>query len=171
VHLLGLSIGGWTATNLAVHAPDRIAGLVLLDPATTFAPLPFEVVVRSIPASVRWFPRSWRDSFGSWTAGGAPVEDVPAAEVIEAGMQTYALHLPTPGPFPDEALRGIDVPVLAILAGRSVMHDAAAAAEHARATLPDATVTVYPDATHALNGEHPDRIAADVAEFLARTGA
>lgn len=171
VHLLGLSIGGWTATNLAVHAPDRIASLVLLDPATTFAPLPFEVVVRSIPASVRWLPRSWRDSFGSWTAGGAPVEDVPVAEMIEAGMQTYALELPTPSPFPDEALRGIDVPVLAILAGRSVMHDAAAAAEHASATLPNATVTVYPDATHALNGEYPEEIAADVATFLSTVEA
>ena len=71
-HLVGLSIGGWTATNLAVHAPRRVASLVLLDPAVTFADLPLETVVRSIPAAVPWLPRSWRDDFGSWTAGGAP---------------------------------------------------------------------------------------------------
>lgn len=166
VHLLGVSIGGWTAMNLAVHEPEGIASVTLLDPVFTFANLSPEVIARSIPVSVPWFPKRWRDSFNSWTAGGAPATDVPVADMIEAGMQTYRLALPSPSRLSEEALSGLDVPVLAIMAGESRMHDAAAAADVADRILPDGRVEVYPDASHAINGEYPERIAADVAAFL-----
>ena len=162
VHLVGLSIGGWTAANLAVHRPERLASVTLIDPAQTFATIPLGTVVRSIPASVRWLPRSWRDAFGSYTANGAPVEHEPVADMIEAGMQTYALALPQPALLEPR----LPVPTLVILAGRSVMHDSAAAAANARRLNPTATVLTYPDASHAISGEYPERIAADVAAFL-----
>jgi pimeloyl-ACP methyl ester carboxylesterase len=166
VHLFGLSIGGWTAMNLAIRYPQTLATVTLLDPAVTFADLPLEVVVRSVPASVPWFPRSWRDGFNQWTAGGAPVEDVPVADMIEAGMRHYSLALPAPTRFTDEQLAGVDVPVLVVIAGESVMHDPAAAARTAEGTLARGTVLTYPDASHAINGEYPEEIAADVARFL-----
>ncbi|QBS39377.1 alpha/beta fold hydrolase [Nocardia sp. CS682] len=168
LYLLGVSIGGWTATNLAIRQPDKIAGVILLDPAMTFAGMPFRTIIRSIPASVRWSPKSWRDDFNSWTAGGAPVEDVPVADMIEAGMQTYALHLPAPTEFSDDQLKSLKMPILVLLAGRSVMHDSAAAARRAESVLADATVRVYPDASHAINGEYPDEIASATAAFLER---
>ncbi|MEH1099553.1 alpha/beta fold hydrolase [Micromonospora sp. CPCC 205561] len=167
VHLVGHSIGGWTAANVVIRQPEKIAGVVLIDPAVTFADLPLETIVRSIPASVRWTPESWRDSFNSWTAGGAPVEDDPVAQMIESGMRHYSLDLPAPTRFTDEQLRGLDRPVLVILAEASVMHDARQARRTAEATLTRATVRFYEGATHAVNGEQPERIAADVAAFLA----
>nr|MDT0662904.1 alpha/beta hydrolase [Micromonospora sp. DSM 115978] len=167
IHLFGLSIGGWTAMNLAVHRPEKVAGVLLLDPVLVFADLSLEVIVRSIPASVPWFPESWRDSFASWTANGAPVQDVPVARMIEAGMQSYRLKLSAPTRPTERQLADLRPPTLVLLAGESRMHDPVAAERFARETLPDATVTVYPDASHAINGEYPDRIAADVAAFLA----
>ncbi|WP_280334678.1 alpha/beta fold hydrolase [Nocardia wallacei] len=164
--LVGVSIGGWTATNLAIRQPDRIGGVVALDPVMTFARMSWQAVLRSLPASVSWFPKSWRDDFNSWTAGGAPVEQVPVADLIESGMQHYHLVLPTPTTFDDAQLRGLAMPFLAIMAGKSVMHDSAEAADHARHVLPHGTVLVYDDASHAINGEYPERIAADVASFL-----
>ena len=53
------------------------------------------------------------------------------------------------------------------LAGRSVMHDPATARSTAERALRTKTVAFYPDASHAVNGEYPDRIAADVRAFLA----
>lgn len=170
VHVMGISIGGWTATNLAIHRPDHVASLITIEPVMTFANMSTEAIVRSIPASVRWAPTSWRDSFNSWTAGGAPVEDVPVADMIESGMRHYSLGLPAPSRFADDELRGLTMPVLVVLAGRSVMHDAAAAADEARRTLPDATVMTYDDATHAINGERPDELAADVGTFVEAIG-
>ena len=119
---------------------------------------------------MRWFPKRWRDSCTSWTAGGVPVRDVPVADMIESGMQHYALRLPAPTRFTQENLATLDLPVLVIMAGRSVMHDSAAAARLAEHTLRKGTILVYEDASHALNGEYPDRIAADVAAFLTTTG-
>ena len=170
IHLLGLSIGGWTAMNLTVHRPEKVASVMLLDPVLVFADLSWQAIVRSIPASVRWFPRSWRDDFASWTANDAPVEDVPVAQMIEAGMQTYALQLSAPHRITPEELAGVRTPTLALLAGESRMHDTAEAAGVAERALPAATVIVYPDASHAINGEYPDRVAADIATFIAASG-
>jgi pimeloyl-ACP methyl ester carboxylesterase len=170
-HVLGLSIGGWTAANLALNAPDApVASLTLLDPVQVYGDIPLWTAVRTIPTAVSWFPRSWRDDFNSWTAGGAPVQDVPVADMIEAGMSTYAMHLPQPSRITEDRLRTIRVPVLAIVAGRSVMHDPATSVPTAERVFGPENVRVYPDASHAINGEQPDRIAADVAAFLARTG-
>ena len=166
VRLFGLSIGGWTAMNLAVRHPETLAGVVLLDPAVTFAGLPPEVVWRSLPATVPWFPKSWRDGFNEWTAGGAPVEDVPEADMIEAGLRHFSLALPAPTRFTDDQLESVVPPVLVIIAGESVMHDPAEAARVAERTLPRATVVTYPDASHAINGEYPEEVAADVARFV-----
>lgn len=165
-HLLGLSIGGWTAANLAVHRPERVASLLLIDPAYTFGTIPGETAVRAIPASVPWLPKSWRDSFASYTAGGAPVEDVPVARMIETAMRSYSIRLPQPALIPEEDLERLEMPVLAILAGRSVMHDTRKAADVAERVLRNGTVVVYPDASHAVGSEEAMQIAREIDAFL-----
>ncbi|MEU6857339.1 alpha/beta hydrolase [Glycomyces sp. NPDC046736] len=165
-HLFGLSIGGWTAMNLAVHRPEMVASVSLLDPVMVFSDMSGQAVLRSIPASVKWFPKSWRDGFNSWVANDAPVEDEPIADMIEAGMQSYVLKLGAPQRISESQLESTEIPVLAILAEDSRMHDANAAADVAREALPDATVKVYSGASHAINGEHPEEITADLKAFL-----
>ncbi|MEQ4722398.1 alpha/beta hydrolase [Nonomuraea sp. B19D2] len=165
-HVVGLSIGGWTAANLAVHRPRHVATLTLIDPVYTFSDIPAGTAIRAIPASVPWLPRSWRDSFNSYTAGGAPVANVPVADMIESGMKNYTLHLPQPTRISEDALGGLKIPVLAILAGDSVMHEVAASRRVAERVLRTGTVKVYPGASHAINGEHPGELAADIAAFL-----
>lgn len=171
-HVVGLSIGGWTAANLLVNAPDApVASLTLLDPVQVYGDIPVWTAIRSIPAAVSRLPRSWRDDFNSFTAGGAPVQDVPVADMIEAGMSTYAMHLPAPSRIPEDRLHAIRVPVLAVVAGRSVMHDPATSVPTAERVFGPGNVRVYPGASHALAGEQPDRIAADIGALLARTGS
>ncbi|WP_415973782.1 alpha/beta fold hydrolase [Rhodococcus sp. 077-4] len=166
VHLVGLSIGGWTAANLALHDSSHIATLTLIDPAQTFADIPWGTAIRALPAAVPWLPKSWRDNFNSYTAGGAEVREVPIADMIEAGMQGYSIKLPQPTRIAEERLETLDVPVLAVIAGRSVMHDAEEAVDTAERTLPNGTVRLYSDASHAVNGEYPDRLREDIAEFV-----
>jgi pimeloyl-ACP methyl ester carboxylesterase len=165
-NLLGLSIGGWTTMNLAVRRPDRIATVTTLDAVYVYDGLPLEVVIRSLPATVKWLPRSWRDSFNSYTAGGKPVEHVPVADMIESGMKNYTMRQPQPQRITEEQLAALPMPVLAIIAGRSVMHDPAKARSTAERALRTKTVAFYPDASHAINGEYPDRIASDLRAFL-----
>lgn len=166
-HLVGLSIGGWTAVNLALHHPDRIQAMTLIEPVYVFGDMPWGTVMRSIPAAFSWMPKSWRDGFNSYTAGGAPVEDVPVADMIEAGMQHYRLRLPQPTRISEDRLGEIEMPVLVIIAEESVMHDPSTATETAERALPNGTVRQYENASHAVNGEYPDRIAEDITAFLA----
>jgi pimeloyl-ACP methyl ester carboxylesterase len=86
--------------------------------------------------------------------------------MIEAGMQTYVIKKSGPTRLTEKQLAGVRIPTLAILAGESRMHDTGKAAEVARRAPSGATVIVYPEASHAINGEYPDRIAADVGTFL-----
>ncbi|MFD4249998.1 alpha/beta fold hydrolase [Amycolatopsis thermoflava] len=168
VHLVGYSFGGWLAANLAVRAPDRLASLTLIDPVRTFATFPVSLLVRTALALVPGIRRWSRPAFLAWISGGAEVaEDDPVATVIDEGMRTYRIALPTPLLFTDAQLRGLTVPVLALIAARSVIHDGRRAAARARELLPDARVELWPAATHAIAGESAAEVNARVLEFLA----
>lgn len=175
VNLVGLSLGGWTAANLAIHHPEFVRTLTLIDPVNTFDNIPFETVLRAIPATVPWLPRAGRDAFNSYTAGGFPVEDVPVADMIEAGMQHYSMKKPQPARITEPQLSDLPMPVLAIIAGDSVMHDpktAAATAKRSLGTTTDAgsasrTIRVYEHASHAVTGEYPEEVAFDIEQLIA----
>lgn len=168
VHLLGVSFGGWTAMNYVRYHPGRVASVSLLDPVLVFAPLSWRVVVASIPTAMPLVPRAYSEWFASWTANGAPVDETPEARIITSGLDDYAVVEPAPEQIPDDALRAVRTPVLAIMAERSVMHDPEAAAEKARATVPGVDVSVKAGASHAINGEFAGEMNARVLDFAAR---
>ena len=169
VHLLGVSMGGWLATNAAIRTPDRIASIVLLDPAMTFGRIPAKAVVASIAMVVPRFPAGLRRRVMSWLAGGAPVDEtLPEAELLDAASTGFVLRQPAPRMFGDDALRSLAVPVLAIIAGRSVIHHPQRAAARAQRLLATGEVELWPDASHAVNGEFPDRIANRSQAFFDR---
>lgn len=159
-HLLGVSMGGWTAANCAVHRPRRIASITLLDPVFTFARVPLTPMLAAVALLAPGVPEKWRRGVMSWISGGADVDaDETATALISSGARDFVLRNPMPKLFTDEQLGSLDVPVLALLAGRSVMLDARQAAERARRLLPQGQVEIWPDASHAINGEYPNEIA------------
>lgn len=166
VHLLGVSIGGWTAVNGAVHHPDRIASLTLLDPVFTFARIPLRTMLASVLMYAPGVSEARRRRVLSWISGGADVDtaDVEAA-LISAGSRDFALRTPMPKLFTDDQLRGLDLPVLALIAGRSVMLDPTRAVTRARELLLRGQIELWPDASHAINGEYPDEIAERAGRF------
>jgi pimeloyl-ACP methyl ester carboxylesterase len=164
-HLLGVSIGGWTAVNSAARRPGRASSLTLLDPVFTFAPVPVKALVISAGMFLP-LPEVLQRKVFSWIAGGA---DIDASEsgtaLISAGSTDYALHKPMPKLFTDDQLRSLDIPVLALIAGRSVMLDSARAVARARDLLPHGQVELWAEASHAINGEYPGEIAETAAAF------
>jgi pimeloyl-ACP methyl ester carboxylesterase len=164
-HLMGVSVGGWTAVNYAVRRPGRAPSLALLDPVFTFAPVPAKALLVSAGLFLP-VPERMRRRVFSWISGGADVDDsLPEAALISAGTTDYALHKAMPRSFTDDQLRSLDIPVLALIAGRSVMLDAARAAARARNLLPRGQVELWADASHAINGEYPAEIAQRAGRF------
>lgn len=168
-HLMGVSFGGWTATNYAVRRPGRAASLTLLDPAMTFAPVPVRTMLAVAPMGLPWIPEGLRRRVLGWLSGGADVdESVPVAALVAAGSREYVLRQPLPTRFTESELRSLDLPVLALIAGRSVIHDARRAAAAATRLLPRGQVEVWEDASHAISGEYAADIAAAACGFWAQ---
>ncbi|PTL77577.1 alpha/beta fold hydrolase [Vitiosangium sp. GDMCC 1.1324] len=166
-HLLGVSFGGWCAVNLAIRRPERVATLITLDPANTFATIGLKVILFSLATMLPGVPERLRNWCLKWIAGGAEApENTPEGKLIALGMKEYVSKLPAPEYPTDAQLRSISVPTLVLIAGRSIIHDASKAARRAR-LVPKAEVEVWPEASHAINGEYPERIAARVRTFLA----
>lgn len=168
-HLFGVSIGGWLAGNLAVRRPARVASVTLVDPVSTFAPLPLGMVLRAIPVNLPYVSSWARPRFLAWIDGQRGVDPADHIEgrLISAGMQHFRIALPPPVPFTDRQLRDIRVPVLAIIAGRSVVHDPRRALARAETLLPHGEAELWPGATHAIAGRYADEISERVLRFLA----
>jgi pimeloyl-ACP methyl ester carboxylesterase len=167
VHLLGVSFGGWSAVNLAVRRPDLVASLSALDPANTFGRIGVKTVLFSLGA-LPGMPDRIRDRSLRWIAGGASAGDSAVGRLIAAGMKEYRSALPIPQYFTDDQLRAITAPTLVVIAGRSIIHNPVKAAARAE-LVPGARVELWPDASHALNGEFPDRVADRVAGLIGST--
>ncbi|WP_448419659.1 alpha/beta fold hydrolase [Mycolicibacterium sp. XJ1819] len=166
-HLMGVSIGGWTAVNHAVRRPGRAASLVVLDPVFTFAPIAAKAVLASPALFLPGVPKAVRRRVLSWISGGAEVTDLPETALISAGSTDYVLAKPMPRRFGDDELQGLGIPVLALIAGRSVMHDGARAAARAQQLLPHGQVELWAAASHAINGEYQAEIATRAHRFWA----
>lgn len=163
-HLVGTSMGGRLAFEVARRAPAGIRTLGLLDPARTFTGIPAGTVAASIgaqPGAPPWLRRRFVARLG----GGADVGDDPVARLIEAGLSGYASAIPLP-PLPTARdVAEVGVRTLVLLGGRSTMLDAGRARDRA-ALLPHGTVEVWPDATHALPGEFPERVAERLSSLV-----
>jgi pimeloyl-ACP methyl ester carboxylesterase len=90
------------------------------------------------------------------------------SRLVETGMRTFSPARPAPSYPADDDLRALRLPVLALLGGRSVMHDAGRARARAERLIRDVRVEVWPDASHALPVEYPE---ATVERLVAHADA
>lgn len=164
-HLVGVSFGGWLATNLAVHGSPVPASLSLLDPVQVFAPMPLRTMVAAV-AAMPSSPAALRRRALSWMLSGAEVDRSAAGRVTTVAGEAYRTATPPPALPTGAQLRELRVPTLAVIAGRSRVQHPGRAVERASALLPQASVELLRTATHALTGEFPEWIGARVLEFV-----
>ena len=169
-HVVGHSFGGWAALNVAIHHPDRVATLSLLDPVQTFSPLRWQVYASAIPASVPWLPQSWRDRALADIGGIDSVDRSDAmTAMIDAGTQHYVSQRAFPQRPSPEQLQALPMPVYAAMAGASSVNaDPDAAVSLARAHVRDIEIRVWPGATHSLPMEQSARVDAELLDVMAR---
>ncbi|MBP1917152.1 pimeloyl-ACP methyl ester carboxylesterase [Lederbergia galactosidilyticus] len=171
IHLLGLSFGGWSATNVALTFPEKIQSLILVDPVYVFGPIPFKMIIASIPASVPIVPKPIRETMLSYISGGIEMDQSdPTANLIETGMRTYKSKLPMPKKIKPEQLAELEMPVLGILAGGSTMHHAEKSYQTGVVYLqnPNSEMVLFADASHAINGEYPEELVETIESFLGK---
>jgi pimeloyl-ACP methyl ester carboxylesterase len=166
-HLVGVSMGGWMACNQAVRAPQRIASISLLDPVNTFARFSPWLILRGLLARLPVISTWARPRFLSWISGDEPVpDDDPVARIVTATLRDYRIAVPVPAYLTDAELRSISVPALALIGGRSVVHDPQHAVHRAQALIPDVRAELWPEATHAISGQCANEVNARILRFL-----
>ncbi|GAA3955595.1 carboxylesterase [Actinomadura viridis] len=173
VHLVGHSYGGWLALNQAVHGPDRLASITLLDPGG-LAKVPRRFYLNMVAGAMAMLaPRRLRPRLGRLLANAALLSP---PELLRPALLASRTFRPGSRPparvFADEELRSVSVPVFALLAGRSVLLNAAAAQARLQSLIPGVQAEVITKAGHGLALEQPDLINQRILRFLdAQTSA
>ncbi|MTK29989.1 hypothetical protein GL305_08165 [Nocardia seriolae] len=144
-----------------------MASLVILDSPFVFGGVTWKMITVSLGSVLPGMPDKWRNKLLSWISGGVSApEELPEGRLIASGMKDFAAYLPMTKRPAEERLSALAMPFLGIYAGRSIVQNARKTVERARKLLPGGQFEVWPEASHAINGEFPDEIAARVAKFL-----
>lgn len=177
VAVLGHSMGGLVALELAARAPDKVDRAVLL----AAAPQRFARSAAFFDALVRIRAAGggedlWLRALLPWLFGDAPFEAEGALEAMIADALAYPFAQSTADMARQQAALqryeadhlalAVRQPVLALLGGRDRMLDARDAAQ-ALAPLAQVTVEVLEDLPHSMHWVDPEGLAARIGAFLA----
>jgi pimeloyl-ACP methyl ester carboxylesterase len=154
--IVGISLGGWIATDFAIRRPDRVARLVLLCPGgigrEKISMLKLFLIILPLLA----IGALGRRKAMQIMLGGEALPDSKAARALADFMSLISRHfrhnLAKVTRFEDEALRRITRPLLLIVGGRDAMIDSTETRNRVTTNIATAQIEYLPDAGHALFG-------------------
>ena len=169
--VVGNSLGGNIAWNLALAAPERVDRLVLVN-ATGYPEKTLPAGLRLArnpllrPLLRRWLPRGatergLREAVGANSAivDDAMVDRVHALTSLPGNRSAFVDFATTDQPDRSAEIPKISVPTL-------VLRSAGVDGQHFARDIPGAVERVHPDGGHLLPEEDPDWVAGAIAEFL-----
>jgi pimeloyl-ACP methyl ester carboxylesterase len=168
--VVGASLGGWIAAELAVHSPERIERLVLMSPAGLRVPeapptdlffLPVEQLIPTLfhdPAAAEgFFPAE------------PSVDDIIRAYRNNTAFARYAWSPFLNDPKLERRLYRITVPTLVLWPDDDRVIPRAHAERYAQG-IAGAELQVIEDCGHAMYGEKPEEFTAAVLAFTNGAG-
>jgi len=166
LHLVGLSMGGRIARNVALRAPERVQSLVLISTSPGFDALSSDSVKRFVAERRSHTPQSLRRLLGSGPSYAAYQELLDSVSRVREPMYQKTLAASV---MQDRmaAIEKIAVPTLVIAGEEDSVYPPQLAREMAR-RIPGAELVIFERTGHLANLEQPAHFNQVVFDFLAR---
>jgi pimeloyl-ACP methyl ester carboxylesterase len=164
--LIGLSYGGFLATNFALAHPARVSRVALLAPGIpNFGPPTLQWANYGLP--MMFLPSQFTVSrfLNGASTKGYSHEDPVHQQMIIGLMNMRKLSFMRPV-FTDGELKGMTVPVLLLLGDHEIMYEPRKALDLAAGLIPGLQAELIPDAGHILNSDQPKLVNARILEFF-----
>jgi pimeloyl-ACP methyl ester carboxylesterase len=164
VSMFGVSLGGWLALDYAIRRPGRVERIAALCPGGVGRQkVGIVLAAMALRMCGTWGKRKLMER-----VLGRPPADASAGvkaftafvALIHEHFRPRMVRLPV---FSDGALRGLDMPVLAIVGGRDVMFDSLGIKRRLERYVSKAEVVYLPEAGHFI-----PRQTGRVASFLTK---
>jgi pimeloyl-ACP methyl ester carboxylesterase len=169
-HLLGLSYGGWLATQYALRFPKRLGKLVLLAPGASVLRTPLEFYIRGLLLLTgnRYFAKACV----FWLLQDLAQKDPARAETaLDRAMLTFRCLQPRRGIAPsvlkDSEWQSLSMPVLFLVGEHEKIYSAGKAWQRLNAVAPQIQAQIIPNAGHDLTIVQAEMVNRKVLEFLA----
>ena len=151
--MLGISLGGWLALDYAIRRPQRVERVAVLCPGGIGRQ---KVGIVFATLLSRLFGERGKRRLIERILGRPPADPSPPlkafmdfVELIQRHFRPRMVRLH----FPDNALRSLNLPLLAIVGARDVLLDSAQTKRRLEALVTGAQVVYLPEAGHMIAGQ------------------
>jgi len=165
-HLVGLSMGGRIARNVAIYSPERLYSLTVVNANPGFNALSAEEVRRFVTERSHRTPQSMRKLLGSKPRKGAYEELMDGIEKMREPFYRKTLEASV-AQDRDAPLEQIRTPTRVIAGDEDNVYSPELARTMAR-RIPGAELVLMKRTGHLANLERPERFNEILLEFLLR---
>lgn len=167
VNIVGHSFGGWLGANYLKEYPEKVNTAVLLEPVCVIKGLNLSFILKSIPASIKILPESFREGFLQDLSGEDNInyQDDSLAQMINYGTEYFNIKLPHPNTITVEELEKTNTPIFINYGEDDTLQNPQEIIEIANETE-NIETRIWKNGTHSLPMEFPEDINKTLLEFI-----
>jgi len=175
INLMGISYGGWIASQYGLQYPGRLNKLVLLAPVLTVLPVRTAFILRALLCMIPH--RRFTKGFIYWLAADAVANHGLSHQWVDAmvddgylGLRSFKPKRPVmPTILSDEELRALPVATLYLVGENEKLNSARDAVRRLNRVAPQIATELVANAGHDLTISKLAEVNAKVLAFLGKT--